>query len=129
MKENDKDGMDNSSSIDDRILSHQLGLVTKDPIKDKAWEREQQRKTIQEQVPNADTKTMVQDTWYFNDEMQTLKIWFDTKPFTKELEDRIRELPKIVFSDDAKESYIRKRKKKPDFYNSLKEEMTMALSK
>lgn len=129
MKENDKDGMENSFSIGDRILSHQLGLVTKDPIKDKACEMEQQRKTIKEQVTNADANATVQDTWGFNDDMQTLKIWFDTKPFTKELEDRIMALPKIVFSDGAKYSYIRKRKNESDFYNSLQEEMTMALSK
>lgn len=129
MKENDKDVIENYSSIGDRILSHQLCFVTKDPIKDKAWEREHQRNTIQEKVPNADTKPTVQDTCGLNDDMQTLKIWFDTKPFTKELEDNIMALPKIVFSDMAKDSYIRKRKKESDFYNSLQEEMTMALSK
>lgn len=40
---------DPSSSNIDKILSHQLDVVSKDPIKDKAWEREQQKKV--------DTKT------------------------------------------------------------------------
>lgn len=46
------------------------------------------------------------------DDMQTLRIWYDTKPFTKELENSIRALAQTVFSDDTIEDYIEERKKK-----------------
>lgn len=126
----------------DKILFHQLDVVTKDPIKDKAWEQEQQKKTLQEttkqeQSPKADTKTTVQEAYkpkildVSNVDLQTLKIWFDTKPFTNELENSIRVLPRIVFSDDTIEYYIQERMKKNkelNFYLSTEEEMTMALA-
>lgn len=126
----------------DKILFHQLDVVTKDPIKDKAWEQEQQKKTLQEttkqeQSPKADTKTTVQEASkpkildVSNVDLQTLKIWFDTKPFTNELENSIRVLPRIVFSDDTIEYYIQERMKKNkelNFYLSTEEEMTMALA-
>lgn len=126
----------------DKILFHQLDVVTKDPIKDKAWEQEQQKKTLQEttkqeQSPKADTNTTVQETSkskildVSNVDLQTLKIWFDTKPFTNELENSIRVLPRIVFSDDTIEYYIQERMKKNkelNFYLSTEEEMTMALA-
>ena len=126
----------------DKILFHQLDVVTKDPIKDKAWEQEQQKKTLQEttkqeQSPKVDTKTTVQETSkskildVSNVDLQTLKIWFDTKPFTNELENSIRVLPRIVFSDDTIEYYIQERMKKNkelNFYLSTEEEMTMALA-
>lgn len=126
----------------DKILFHQLDVVTKDPIKDKAWEQEQQKKTLQEttkqeQSPKVDIKTTVQEASkpkildVSNVDLQTLKIWFDTKPFTNELENSIRVLPRIVFSDDTIEYYIQERMKKNkelNFYLSTEEEMTMALA-
>lgn len=126
----------------DKILFHQLDVVTKDPIKDKAWEQEQQKKALQEttkqeQSPKAYTKTTVQEASkpkildVSNVDLQTLKIWFDTKPFTNELENSIRVLPRIVFSDDTIEYYIQERVKKNkefNFYLSTEEEMTMALA-
>ena len=126
----------------DKILFHQLDVVTKDPIKDKAWEYEQQKKTLQEstkqeQSPKVDTNTTVQETSkskildVSNVDLQTLKIWFDTKPFTNELENSIRVLPRIVFSDDTIEYYIQERMKKNkefNFYLSTDEEMSMALA-
>ena len=126
----------------DKILFHQLYVVTKDPIKDKAWEQEQQKKTLQEstkqeQSPKVDTNTTVQETSkskildVSNVDLQTLKIWFDTKPFTNELENSIRVLPRIVFSDDTIEYYIQERMKKNkefNFYLSTEEDMTMALA-
>lgn len=45
---------DPSSSNIDKILSHQLDVVSKDPIKDNAWKREQQKKV--------DTKTASKTT-------------------------------------------------------------------
>ena len=60
-----------------------------------------------------------------------MNIWFDTKPFTNELENSIRVLPRIVFSDDTIEYYIQERMKKNkefNFYLSTDEEMSMALA-
>lgn len=45
------------------------------------------------------------------DDMQTLRIWYDTKPYTKELENSIRALAQTVFSDDTIEDYIQERLK------------------
>ena len=45
------------------------------------------------------------------DDMQTLRLWYDAKPFTKELEDSIRAIPTTAFSDDTIEDYIEERKK------------------
>ena len=53
------------------------------------------------------------DEIYSND-LQTLKIWFDSKQFTKELEESIRQLPKTLFSDDTIEYYIQERVKKEE---------------
>ena len=47
-----------------------------------------------------------------DDDMQTLRLWYDTKPFTEELENSIRDIPKIVFSDDVKDCYIKEMLKK-----------------
>jgi len=47
-----------------------------------------------------------------DDDMQTLRLWYDTKPFTEELENSIMDIPKIVFSDDVKDCYIKERLKK-----------------
>ena len=46
------------------------------------------------------------------DDMQTLRLWYDAKPFTKELETEIRAIPTTAFSDDTLEDYIEERKKK-----------------
>ena len=45
------------------------------------------------------------------DDMQTLRLWYDAKPFTKELEDSIRAIPTTAFSDDTIEDYIEERLK------------------
>lgn len=45
------------------------------------------------------------------DDMQTLRIWYNTKPYTKELENSIRELAQTVFSDDVIDCYIKERLK------------------
>ena len=46
------------------------------------------------------------------DDMQTLRLWYDAKPFTKELETEIRAIPTTVFSYDIIEDYIQERLKK-----------------
>ena len=46
-----------------------------------------------------------------DDDMQTLRLWYDAKPFTKELETEIRAIPTTAFSDDTLEDYIQERLK------------------
>ena len=47
-----------------------------------------------------------------DDDMQTLRLWYDAKPFTEELETEIRAIPTTAFSDDTIEDYIQERLKK-----------------
>ena len=47
-----------------------------------------------------------------DDDMQTLRLWYDAKPFTKELETEIIAIPTTAFSDDTIEDYIQERLKK-----------------
>ena len=115
----EKDTINSSTSSVDKILSHQLFVVEKDPIKDKAWEK-QQEKSLQQQSQKVEVKESVKETHkprmaeVYNTDLQTLRIWFDSKPFTKELEDRIRQLPKTLFSDDTIEYYLQERVKKEE---------------
>lgn len=108
-----------STSSVDKILSHQLFVVEKDPIKDKAWEK-QQEKALQQQSQNVEVKEAVKETHkpkmidVSSNDIQTLRIWYDSKPFTNELEDSIRQLPKTLFSDDTIEYYIQERVKKEE---------------
>ena len=115
----EQDINNSSTSSVDKILSHQLFVVEKDPIKDKAWEK-QQEKALQQQSQKVEVKEAVQETHkprmaeVYSNDLQTLRIWFDSKPFTKELEDSIRQLPKTIFSDDTIEYYIKDRVKKEE---------------
>lgn len=115
----EKDINNFSTSSVDKILSHQLFVVEKDPIKDKAWEK-QQEKALQQQSQKVEVNEAVQETHKPNmidvssSDLQTLKMWFDSKPFTKELEERIRQLPKTLFSDDTIEYYIQEIVKKEE---------------
>lgn len=123
----EQDTNNSSTSSVDKILSHQLFVVEKDPIKDKAWE-EQQEKALQQQSPKVEVQEAVQETHkprmaeVSNNDLQTLKIWYDSKPFTKELKERIRQLPKSLFSVDTIEYYLQERVKKEE------EIMAMALA-
>ena len=115
----EKDINNSSTSSVDKILSHQLFVVEKDPIKDKAWEK-QQEKALQQQSQKVEFKEVVQETHkpkmidVSNTDLQTLMMWYDSKPFTKELEKRIRELSNTLFSDDTIEYYIQERVKKEE---------------
>ena len=123
----EKDTNNSSTSSVDKILSHQLFVVEKDPIKDKAWEK-QQEKALKQQSQKVEVNEAVQETHkpkmidVSNTDIQTLRIWYDSKQFTKELEDRIRQLPKSLFSDDTIEYYLQERVKKEE------EIMAMALA-
>ena len=115
----EQDTINSSTSSVDKILSHQLFVVEKDPIKDKAWEK-QQEKALQQQSPKVEVNEVVQETHkpnmidVSNNDIQTLRIWFDSKQFTNELEESIRQLPKSLFSDDTIEYYLQERVKKEE---------------
>lgn len=115
----EQDLNNSSTSSVDKILSHQLFVVEKDPIKDKAWEK-QQEKALQQQSQKVEVNEAVQETHkprmseVYNNDLQTLRIWYDSKQFTKYLEDSIRQLPKTLFSDDTIEYYIQERVKKEE---------------
>ena len=115
----EQDINNSSTSSVDKILSHQLFVVEKDPIKDKAWEK-QQEKALQQQSQKVEVKEVVQETHkprmseVYSNDLQTLKIWYDSKPFTNELEESIRQLPKTLFSDDTIEYYLQERVKKEE---------------
>ena len=120
----EKDTINSSTSSVDKILSHQLFVVEKDPIKDKAWEK-QQEKALQQQSQKVEVKEAVQEIHkprmaeVYNTDLQTLRIWYDSKQFTKELEDSIRQLPKTLFSDDTIEYYLQERGKKEEEINAM----------
>ena len=115
----EQDTNNSSTSSVDKILSHQLFVVEKDPIKDKAWE-EQQEKALQQQSPKVEVQQSVQETnkprmaEVSSNDLQTLKIWYDSKPFTKELKEIIRQLPTSLFSYDTIEYYLQERVKKEE---------------
>ena len=49
-----------------------------------------------------------------NDEISTLRIWFDAKPFSDELQDTIKNLNVGLISDEAKQMYISERLEKEE---------------
>ena len=122
MAENDTNN--SSASSVDKILSHQLFVVEKDPIKDKAWEK-QQEKALQQQSTKVEVQQAVKERHkpnmidVSNNDIQTLKIWFDSKQFTKELEESLRRLPNTLFSDDTIEYYLQERVKKEEEINAM----------
>ena len=44
-----------------------------------------------------------------NDEISTLRIWFDTKPFSNEIQDTIKNLNVGLITDEAKQIYLKER--------------------
>lgn len=49
-----------------------------------------------------------------NDEISTLRILFDTKPFSKEIQEKIKNLNIGLISDEAKQMYINERLEKEE---------------
>ena len=47
-----------------------------------------------------------------NDEISTLRIWFDAKPFSKEIQDTIKNLNVGLITDEAKQIYLKERLEK-----------------
>ena len=50
----------------------------------------------------------------FNDEISTLRIWFDNKPFSNEIQETIKNLNIGLISDEAKKMYINERLEKEE---------------
>ena len=50
----------------------------------------------------------------FNDEISTLRIWFDNKQFSNEIQDTIKNLNIGLISDEAKQMYISERLEKEE---------------
>ena len=48
----------------------------------------------------------------FNDEISTLRIWFDNKPFSKEIQETIKNLNVGLITDEAKQIYLKERLEK-----------------
>ena len=48
----------------------------------------------------------------FNDEISTLRIWFDNKPFSNEIQETIKNLNVGLISDEAKKIYLNERLEK-----------------
>lgn len=49
-----------------------------------------------------------------NDEISTLRIWFDTKPFSKEIQDTIKNINVGLITDEAKQIYLKERLEKEE---------------
>ena len=49
-----------------------------------------------------------------NDEISTLRIWFDTKPFSNEIQETIKNLKLDLISEEAKQMYINERLEKEE---------------
>lgn len=47
-----------------------------------------------------------------NDEISTLRIWFDAKPFSDEIQETIKNLNVGLITDEAKKIYIKERLEK-----------------
>lgn len=47
-----------------------------------------------------------------NDEISTLRIWFDSKPFSDEIQETIKNLNVGLITDEAKKIYIKERLEK-----------------
>lgn len=50
----------------------------------------------------------------FNDEISTLRIWFDSKPFSDEIKENIKNLKIDLISEEAKQMYINERLEKEE---------------
>ena len=44
-----------------------------------------------------------------NDEISTLRIWFDAKPFSDEIQETIKNLNVELITDEAKQMYLKER--------------------
>lgn len=47
-----------------------------------------------------------------NDEISTLRIWFDAKPFSDEIQETIKNLNVGLITDEAKKIYLKERLEK-----------------
>lgn len=49
-----------------------------------------------------------------NDEISTIRIWFDTKPFSNEIQETIKNLNVGLITDEAKQIYLKERLEKEE---------------
>ena len=49
-----------------------------------------------------------------NDEISTLRIWFDNKPFSKDIQEKIKNLNVGLITDEAKQIYLNERLEKEE---------------
>ena len=54
-----------------------------------------------------------------NDEISTLRIWFDTKPFSNEIQETIKNLNVGLITDEAKQMYLKERLEKEQVQANL----------
>lgn len=55
----------------------------------------------------------------FNDEISTLRIWFDAKPFSDEIQETIKNLNVGLITDEAKQIYLKERFEKEQVQANL----------
>lgn len=54
-----------------------------------------------------------------NDEISTLRIWFDAKPFSDEIQETIKNLNVGLITDEAKQIYLKERFEKEQVQANL----------
>ena len=94
-----------SSSTVDKIMTHQLGLASSNPIKNKAWEREQQKKV--------DTKTASKSNVGIVQESNSSERSYTLNKLRKEIVEPFKWM--IININD----YEKLDKAEKDFYNSV----------
>ena len=94
-----------SSSTVDKIMTHQLGLASSNPIKNKAWEREQQKKV--------DTKTASKSNVGIVQESNSRERSYTLNKLRKEIVEPFKWM--IININD----YEKLDKAEKDFYNSV----------
>ena len=94
-----------SSSTVDKIMTHQLGLASSNPIKNKAWEREQQKKV--------DTKTASKSNVGIVQESNSSERSYTLNKLRKEIVEPFKLM--IININD----YEKLDKAEKDFYNSV----------
>ena len=94
-----------SSSTVDKIMTHQLGLASSNPIKNKAWEREQQKKV--------DTKTAIKSNVGMVQESNSSERSYTLNKLRKEIVEPFKWMISNI------NDYEKLDKAEKDFYNSV----------
>ena len=94
-----------SSKVDDRIMSYQLGLASSNPIKDRAWKREQQKKV--------DTKTASKSNVGIVQESNSSERTYTLNKLRKEIVEPFKWMISNI------NDYEKLDKAEKDFYNAV----------